>query len=189
MPIVSPVAGTVVIERAIVGIGADVFAVGGDPVGSDCGARGIEGQGAGADRLVQAGFQAVLGVAAPVVRTQVGLRPKIAWVGRGAAEVERDEVIFLVVAEAVVAVAVGGDLLAFQFFCVRFGRPDGCGPAALADSEGDVLLGDGGIDGAGSEGRIGEVLGTDGRDGGDEEGAEAEGGDAMAHWALGRWRG
>ena len=64
----------------------------------------------------------------------VRLRPQIPRIARMAAELQANDVIFLVACELFVAVPIFGNLLPFEIVRVACGRPNGLGPAGFADS-------------------------------------------------------
>jgi hypothetical protein len=68
--------------------------------------------------------------------------------------------VFLVVAEAVVAVAVLADLPALQCLGIVLRRPDGAGPAAPADRLADPRLRHARVDSARRADRIGQRRGS-----------------------------
>src|SRR5665811_1570457 len=82
---------------------------GGGPVGGDPLLRLGQRHRPGADPPVQLVLDLVLRV-----RRRARLRPEVPLVAGGAAELQRDQMVFLVTPWAGVGVAVGGDLLALQ---------------------------------------------------------------------------
>jgi hypothetical protein len=94
------------------------------------------------------------------VRGGAWFRPQVARVVRGAAQLQGDEVIFLVVAAARVGVAVGGDLLPLELVRVGGGRPDGLGSPRLTHRRRQGRLRRVRIDRARCAGRIWQGLPT-----------------------------
>ena len=142
----------------------------------------LEGNGSGADLLLQQIFYFVLLMGAHGFLRDLGvvrLGPKIFGVFGIAADFQRNEMILFVVCELGIAVAVLGDAFFFQVVGVIGGRADGGGPVGDADGLVNVGLGYVWIGGAGSELGIGvEVFGAGfgGSDGGFEV-QRARGGD------------
>ncbi len=93
-----------------------------------------------ADQVAETGFQAIFGIRAPLARAQMRFRPKIARVGGSAAEIKRDQVVFLIVPNFTIIIAVIVDLGAFEPFGNVVGWSHGGGPAPLANGAVDILL-------------------------------------------------
>ena len=179
-----------------IGRGLEIGEVDFVPVGDDFLLGLLEGDGSGADLLLQQIFYFVLLMGAHGCLRDLGvvrLGPKIFGVFGIAADFQRNEMILFVVCELGIAVAVLGDAFFFQVVGVIGGRADGGGPVGDADGLVNVGLGYVWIGGAGSELGIGvEVFGAGfgGSDGGFEV-QGAGGGDvggASGEEECGGWR-
>lgn len=109
-----------------------------------------------ADQVAETGFQAIFGIRAPLAGAQMRFRPKIARVGGSAAEIERDQVVFLIVPDFSIGIVIGADLGSFEPLSVMIGGAHRRGPTALANGGADILFGDCWIDRAGGEVAIGQ---------------------------------
>src|SRR5664280_2415829 len=130
---------------------------GGGPVGGDPLLRLGQRHRRGADPPVQLVLDLVLRV-----RRRARLRPEVPLVAGSAAELQRDQMVFLVTPWAGVGVAVGGDLLALQRIGVGRGRPDGGRVARPADRRADGRLGDRRVSRTGGAGSVGQHATGDG---------------------------
>src|SRR5664280_1153303 len=130
---------------------------GGGPVGGDPLLRLGQRHRPGADPPVQLVLDLVLRV-----RRRARLRPEVPLVAGSAAELQRDQMVFLVTPWAGVGVAVGGNLLALQRIGVGRGRPDGGRVARPADRRADSRLDDRRVGRAGGAGSVGQHATGDG---------------------------
>lgn len=80
--------------------------------------------------------------------------PEIRRVTWRAADFERDEMIFLVVAEICIRKAIGSDLLSFEFVRIGDGRADSRGVAFFTNGVVEIVLRDPWINGTGCTGMI-----------------------------------
>ena len=116
--------------------------LGGLPVAGDGPLRGGQPDPVRAHRGAQRVLDLVLRVGDPAA---VILRPQVLHRPRRAADLQRDQVVFLVVVQPLVPVAVLGDLLPLEVLGVALRRPHRRGPALHADGAADVSLGDPGV--------------------------------------------
>src|SRR6516162_826005 len=93
-----------------------------------------------ADKLVEHKFQLVLPVRSPTVGRCPRLGPRVPRIGRSASQLQRDQVILLVVAQPPVVIAERRDLLALQLLRISERRAHHVRPPADTDRLADGLL-------------------------------------------------
>jgi len=94
------------------------------------------------------------------VRASIRLRPQVCRVARGATELERHAMVFLIVLRIPIAVAVARirQLLALERVCECDRRANASGIAAPADGGAKRLLRHGRAERAGRQTRVGQVM-------------------------------